>query len=114
MVSSSEMTESAPVLATEMTTAVETENERIESSREVDTEKEENIRRQKKLEEALEAKSLRRIISAYLKYLTFLDFTQTSLAFILFRYLNWHCIGGFKENCLIRILYFTFIFFFKI
>jgi hypothetical protein len=39
----------------------------------VDNEEEEKIRRQKKLEEALEAKSLRRIISAYLKYLTFLS-----------------------------------------
>jgi carnosine N-methyltransferase len=62
MVSPSEMTETAPAIMT-------TESERIESSRElVDNEEEEKIRRQKKLEEALEAKSLRRIISAYLNY----------------------------------------------
>lgn len=69
MVSPSEMTETVtPPTSTTMTT----ESERIESSREVDKKvEEEKIRRQKKLEEALEAKSLRRIISAYLKYLTF-------------------------------------------
>ncbi|EFH55627.1 hypothetical protein ARALYDRAFT_902264 [Arabidopsis lyrata subsp. lyrata] len=67
MVSPSEMTETVtPPASTTMTT----ESERIESSREVDNkeEEEEKIRRQKKLEEALEAKSLRRIISAYLNY----------------------------------------------
>jgi len=75
MVSPSEMTETAPAIMT-------TESERIESSRElVDNEEEEKIRRQKKLEEALEAKSLRRIISAYLKYLTFLSpFTHSSFS----------------------------------
>ncbi|CAL9235218.1 unnamed protein product [Arabidopsis halleri] len=68
MISSLEMmaTETAP----EFVTAMETESERIENSREVDEEEEEeNISRQKKpAEEALEAKCLPGIISAYLNY----------------------------------------------
>ncbi|CAG7907696.1 unnamed protein product [Brassica rapa] len=65
MISSSEMTEPTTAQAPETVTAVATETE---MSRERDGEEEEKIRRQKKLEEALEAKSLRRIISAYLNY----------------------------------------------
>ncbi|KAF2568317.1 hypothetical protein F2Q68_00027823 [Brassica cretica] len=65
MISSSEMTEPTTAQAPETVTAEATE---IETSRERDGEEEEKIRRQKKLEEALEAKSLRRIISAYLNY----------------------------------------------
>lgn len=83
MVSPSEMTETVtPPASTTMTT----ESERIESSREVDNkeEEEEKIRRQKKLEEALEAKSLRRIISAYLKYLTFSSILVSRFYFICF------------------------------
>ncbi|CAA7049582.1 unnamed protein product [Microthlaspi erraticum] len=68
MISSSEMTVTAAETelppAPEIVTAMATETER---AREVDDE-EEKILRQKKLEEALEAKSLRRIISAYLNY----------------------------------------------
>ncbi|XP_023639842.1 carnosine N-methyltransferase isoform X3 [Capsella rubella] len=54
-------TEPAPEIVTDMATETET-------PREVPDEEEEKIRRLKKLEEALEAKSLRRIISAYLNY----------------------------------------------
>ncbi|XP_024003927.1 carnosine N-methyltransferase isoform X2 [Eutrema salsugineum] len=72
MISSSEMTATAtapaPAPAPDMVSAIATGTERKEMLREVDDEKEEKIRRQKKLEEALEAKSLRRIISAYLNY----------------------------------------------
>lgn len=68
MIPSSGITETATAPGT--VTSTSTENERIEMTREVDEEEEEEkIRRQKKLEEALEAKSLRRIISAYLKYI---------------------------------------------
>ncbi|KAF8086959.1 hypothetical protein N665_0607s0019 [Sinapis alba] len=63
MIPSSEVTETATV--SETVTSTSTDNERIEILREVD---DEEVRRQKKLEEALEAKSLRRIISAYLNY----------------------------------------------
>ncbi|KAJ0259907.1 S-adenosyl-L-methionine-dependent methyltransferases superfamily protein [Hirschfeldia incana] len=67
MIPSSEITETAT--APETVKSTSTENERIEMVGEVDDEEEEKkIRRQKKLEEALEAKSLRRIISAYLNY----------------------------------------------
>ncbi|KAL0671016.1 hypothetical protein Bca4012_033720 [Brassica carinata] len=57
------MTETTTAQAPETVTAGATETE---MSRERDGEEEEKIRRQKKLEEALEAKSLRRIMSAYL------------------------------------------------
>ncbi|KAF3579472.1 hypothetical protein DY000_02035025 [Brassica cretica] len=60
------MTETTTAQAPETVTAGATETE---MSRERDGEEEEKIRRQKKLEEALEAKSLRRIMSAYLKYI---------------------------------------------
>lgn len=40
----------------------------------MEIEEDEERRRQRKLEEALEVKSLRRIISAYLKYVFFFDF----------------------------------------
>ncbi|KAF2568315.1 hypothetical protein F2Q68_00027821 [Brassica cretica] len=59
------MTETTTAQAPETVTAGATETE---MSRERDGEEEETIRRQKKLEEALEAKSLRRIMSAYLNY----------------------------------------------
>ncbi|KAH0886637.1 hypothetical protein HID58_062733 [Brassica napus] len=65
VISSSEMTETTTAQAPETVTAGATETE---MSRERDGEEEEKIRRQKKLEEALEAKSLRRIMSAYLNY----------------------------------------------
>ncbi|KAL1221217.1 hypothetical protein V5N11_011019 [Cardamine amara subsp. amara] len=71
MNSSSEMTatETAPSPSPGLVTTTVTETERNDTLREVsDEEEEEKIRRQKKLEEALEAKSLRRIISAYLNY----------------------------------------------
>ncbi|CAH2059817.1 unnamed protein product [Thlaspi arvense] len=68
MISSSEMTETETETAPEMVAAVASEAVRAEISRGVDDEEKEKIRRQKKLEEALEAKSLRRIISAYLNY----------------------------------------------
>lgn len=75
MIPSSEMTatETAPSPSPSpgVVTVTVTETERKEILREVSDEEEEKIRRQKKLEEALEAKSLRRIISAYLKYFTF-------------------------------------------
>ncbi|KAL0897165.1 hypothetical protein Bca101_081126 [Brassica carinata] len=75
--SSSEITETAT--ASESVTSISTENERIEMLREVDEEEEEKIRRQKKLEEALEAKSLRRIISAYLNFLVIAMLVGSSL-----------------------------------
>lgn len=82
-------TETAPAPETEPEafTAMVTETEPVEMSREVDDEEEEKIRRQKKLEEALEAQSLRRIISAYLKYLIFSFFFLLNLVRLLYRFI---------------------------
>lgn len=87
--------ETALTPAPETVTAMGTETER---AKEVDDE-EEKIRRQKKLEEALEAKSLRRIISAYLKYLfifSLFDFFVYSSFFRVLYIFRRHSVGGIK------------------
>lgn len=100
VISSSEMTETTTAQAPETVTAGATETE---MSRERDGEEEEKIRRQKKLEEALEAKSLRRIMSAYLKYIypLLVSFFLLNLSFgSLYILRIWIDTVRFKENYL--------------